>query len=251
VTKGYREALTRLQLALVRWQVAAMEAGQKTAIVFEGRDAAGKDGTIRRIVKHLSVRNSRVVALSKPSDRDRTLWYFQRYAAHLPGGGELVIFNRSWYNRAGVERVMEFSTPGEQEAFLSEAPRFEAMLTGADIALVKIWLDVSKDEQARRLADRAKNPLKALKSSPLDAYAQPRWEAYSKARNEMLRRTHTDHAPWICVNANDKKAARLNVMRHLIQTLASEKVAAKVDKPDPNKLFAFEIAAIEDGRLAK
>ncbi len=242
--------LEPLHLALVRWQTKAMKRGEKTAIVFEGRDAAGKDGTIKRVIENLSVRNTRVIALPKPSDRDRTSWYFQRYVKFLPAGGELVIFNRSWYNRGGVERVMNFATHEEQEDFLRVTPRFESMLIGADLRLIKIWLDVSKKEQAKRLAERHDDPLKALKASPLDEYAQSRWDAYTAARDEMLRRTDSDASPWYCVRADHKKTAHENVLRHLIHQLAGKKVIGRIEPPDPAVLFRFEIAALEDGRLA-
>lgn len=245
----YDEALPKLQLALVRLQQHAMAGNEKILVIFEGRDAAGKDGTIHRITEHLSVRATRVVALSKPSDVERTQWYFQRYTPHLPSGGQFVIFNRSWYNRAGVERVMGFSTPEEQEDFLREVPLFEEMLVGAGVRLVKLWLDVSKSEQAERLAERKDDPLKVLKSSPLDEFAQPRWDEYSAARNEMLRRTDTALAPWTCVKSDHKKSARLAVMRHLIRTLAPPEIARDVAPPDPEVLFRFEIAALSDGRL--
>src|SRR5262249_41379819 len=163
-------------------QAWAMEKGQKWVLVFEGRDAAGKDGSIRVITEHLSNRNTRVVALPKPSDRDQTRWWFQRYVKHLPAGGEWVFYNPSWYNRAGVERVMGFSTPEEQECFLREAPGFERMLVESDVRLIKFWLDISKDEQAERLEERRTDPLKKMKASPLDEVAQKKWKAYSKAR---------------------------------------------------------------------
>jgi polyphosphate kinase 2 len=243
--------LERHQLALVRWQQHAMKAGDKALIIFEGRDAAGKDGAIRVIGEHLSVRATRIVALPKPSDRERSQWYFQRYVEHLPAGGETAILNRSWYNRAGVERVMGFSTPEEQETFLRDTPTFEAMLLESHLRMVKIWLDVSKAEQARRLKDRRTNPLKVLKASPLDAAAQDRWDDYTKARDEMLLRTSTPHAPWICVRGDHKKAARLNIIRHLVRALAPKKVAKTLDPPDPAILFEFEPAALTDGRLER
>jgi len=247
----YQEDLERHQLALVRWQQHAIEAGDKVLVIFEGRDAAGKDGSIRVITEHLSVRNSRVVALPKPSDTERSQWYFQRYAAHLPAGGQLTLFNRSWYNRGGVEPVMGFCTPAQHETFLRDAPVFESLLTDSDLKLVKLWLDVSKKEQAKRLAERKDDPLKVMKSSPLDAAAQEKWDDYTAARDEMLRRTHTAQAPWVCVRGDQKKAARLNIMRHLVHTLAPPDIASCVDKPDPNVLFPFELAALTDGRLER
>jgi polyphosphate kinase 2 len=245
------DALEQAQLGLVRWQQHCMQSGQRVLVIFEGRDAAGKDGTIKRVIEHLSVRNTRVAALPKPSDRDRSQWYFQRYVAHLPAGGETVIFNRSWYNRAGVERVMGFSSPEEQEHFLREVPNVEAMLVSSGLTIVKLWLDVSKAEQAKRLEDRHRDPLKILKSSPLDAAAQERWDAYTEARDEMLRRTDSVAAPWTCVRSDDKRAARIAVARHLVQVLAPDHIASDVSTPDPDVLFPFEISALSDGRLAR
>ena len=247
----YEEELAKLQLALVRYQQGAMESGDKAIIVLEGRDAAGKDGTIKRITEHLSPRNTRMVALPKPSDRERTQWYFQRYASQLPAAGELVIFNRSWYNRAGVEPVMGFCTPEEHQRFLADVPVFETMLVESGITLVKLWLDITKDEQAKRLEARRTDPLKALKTSPLDAEAQKRWDDYTNARDEMLTRTQCDAAPWVCVRADHKKAARLNVLRHLIRTIAPKDIAKDFEKPDAGVLFSFEVAALSDGRLAR
>lgn len=241
--------LERHQLALVHWQQHAMESGEKVLIIFEGRDAAGKDGSIRAVTEHLSVRNTRLVALAKPSDRDRSQWYFQRYVPRLPAAGETVIFNRSWYNRAGVERVMDFCTAKEVEVFLRDVPTFEAMLLESDLRLVKFWLDVSKKEQAKRLRDRRTNPLKVLKSSPLDAAAQDRWEDYSIARDAMLIRTSTPVAPWVCVRADHKKTAHLNIIRHLVHALAPKKIAKTLPPPDPEVLFEFDASALSDGRL--
>jgi polyphosphate kinase 2 len=239
------------QLALVRWQQQSMESAERVLIIFEGRDAAGKDGAIRVLTEHLSVRSTRVVALPKPSDRDRTSWFFQRYVVNLPAGGETVIFNRSWYNRAGVERVMEFSTPQEVESFLRDVPTFETMLLESGLRIIKLWLDVSKAEQAKRLQERHDDPLKVLKSSPLDEAAQFRWDAYTEARDEMLRRTSTPASPWFCVRADHKHAARLAILSHLARELASKKVAKDVPPPDPDILFPFEIAALTDGRLER
>lgn len=247
----FETELEKRQLALVHWQQHAMAAGEKVLIIFEGRDAAGKDGSIRVLTEHLSVRATRVVALSKPSDRDRSRWYFQRYVKRLPAGGETAIFNRSWYNRAGVERVMGFCTPEEHEQFLREVPAFEAMLVESGLKLIKLWLDVSKEEQARRLEDRRTNPLKILKASPLDAEAQKRWDDYTAARDEMLRRSHTAIAPWTIVRSDHKKKAHLAMLSHLVCTLAPKEIGREVDPADPDVLFPFELAAIEDGRLAR
>jgi polyphosphate kinase 2 len=239
------------QLALVKWQQHAIEAGEKVLIIFEGRDAAGKDGAIRVLTEHMSVRNTKVVALPKPSDRERSQWYFQRYVPFLPACGETAIFNRSWYNRAGVERVMGFSTPEEQELFLRDVPAFEAMLLESGLQIVKFWLDVSKAEQAERLAERQSDPLKVLKSSPLDAAAQEKWDDYSKARDDMLQRTSTALSPWICVRSDKKHKARLTILSHLAHTLAQPKISAEVPPADPELLFRFESAALTDGRLER
>jgi polyphosphate kinase 2 len=247
----YEDEIEALQVALVQFQMSAIASGQNDLVIFEGRDTAGKDGAIKRITEHLSVRNTRVVALPKPTDREQTQWYFQRYVGHMPAAGELVIFNRSWYNRGGVEPVMSFCTPAQHETFLRDVPEFETMLVGNKIQIVKLWLDISKGEQAKRLKARTTDPLKALKVSSLDAEAQVRWDAYTAARDEMLRRTHTKDAPWYVVHTDDKKAARVNIIRHLLRTLAPKDIAKSVKKPDPAVLFAFEPAALEDGRLER
>ena len=248
---AYEKELAALQLALVRFQQDAMTTGEKAVIVFEGRDAAGKDGAIKRITEHLSVRNTRVAALPKPSDRERSQWYFQRYTSHLPAAGELVIFNRSWYNRGGVEPVMGFCTPTEHKQFLADVPVFETMLAQSGTRLVKVWIDISKKEQSKRLDDRRTDPLKVLKISPLDAEAQKRWSDYSTARDEMLTASHTATAPWTCVCGDDKEAARINIMRLLVHRLAPKEIAKHVNAPDPAILFPYDVAALSDGRLAR
>lgn len=245
----YETELAALQLALVRYQQAAMESGDKVLIIFEGRDAAGKDGAIKRMIEYLSIRYTRAIALPKPTDVERSQWYFQRYVQYLPAAGQIVIFNRSWYNRAGVEKVMGFSTPQEQEIFLRDVPHFEEMLVESGLKLVKLWLDISPEEQAERLKERRRDPLKALKTSPLDDVAQAKWAEYSAARDEMLTRTHNTTAPWSCVVTDRKKAARINIMRHVVRAIAPDKIAKGVAKPDPAVLFPFEIAATSDGRL--
>ena len=246
-----QKELERHQLALVRWQQHAIEEGERVLVIFEGRDAAGKDGAIRAVTEHLSVRNTRVVALPKPSDVERTQWYFQRYAPYLPSGGQAMIFDRSWYNRGGVEPVMGFCTPDQHEAFLRDAPVFEALLVNSGLRVVKLWLDVSKTEQAKRLAERKDDPLKVMKSSPLDAAAQEKWDDYSAARDEMLKRTDSPVAPWICVRGDHKKAARLNIIRHLVGCLAPPDIAKGIEAPDPKVLFPFDLAALTDGRLER
>lgn len=242
-------ALTPLQVQLVTTQQWLMETGQKVLIIFEGRDAAGKDGTIKRMTEHMSARNTRVVALPKPSDREKTQWYFQRYVAHLPAAGEVVIFNRSWYNRGGVEPVMGFCTPEENAEFLAEVDPFEAMLVTSGIKVIKLWLDISSEEQAKRLKDRRTDPLSLLKTSPLDAVAQEKWDDYSKARNITLTATHNRVTPWVCVRGNSKKPARLAIISHILTELACPKLGQKPPKPDGKLLFPFATKAITDGRL--
>jgi polyphosphate kinase 2 len=253
MSKGddYQRELETLQAALVRYQQAAIAAGDKALVIFEGRDAAGKDGAIKRITEHLSVRNTRAVALPKPTEREHSQWYFQRYVAHLPAAGELTLLNRSWYNRAGVEPVMGFCTPEEQETFLEDAPVFEAMVIGSGLKMVKLWLDISRKEQAERLKARKTDPLKALKVSALDDVAQQKWDAYTAARDLMLTRTHTLEAPWIIVRTDHKKNARLNTIRYLLKVLAPKAIAKSIDKPDPKVVFEFEVAALADGRLER
>ena len=248
-SKDDDQELEALQLALVRFQQHAIEAGRRDLILFEGRDAAGKDGAIKRIIEHLSVRNTRVVALPKPTEREQSQWYFQRYAAHLPAAGELVIFNRSWYNRAGVEPVMSFCTPEQHQAFLADAPVFERMLAGNGVTIIKFWLDISRGEQAARLTARREDPLKALKLSPLDAVAQERWDDYSAMRDEMLMRTHAPDAPWVVVHTDKKTKARKAILRHVLKTLAPPEIAASVPEPSPEVLYRFEGSALSDRRL--
>ena len=249
--QAYEDELRDLQIGLVRYQTWAIKKGAKALVIFEGRDGAGKDGTIARITEHLAPRNTRAVSLPKPSDRERYEWFFQRYVCRLPSAGELVIFNRSWYNRAGVEAVMGFCTPREHEDFLRDVPAFEQMLQEANLPLVKIWLDITKDEQAERLGARRDDPLRQLKVSDLDAVAQKKWKDYSAARDEMLMRTHTAIAPWVCVRADHKKRARLNVIRHLLHTLAPAEIRMDFAPPDPEVLFVFDETALCDGRLAR
>ena len=241
--------LEKLQLGLVHLQQAAQASGQRIVVVLEGRDGAGKDGTIKRLAAHLSPRATRIVALPKPNDRERSQWFLQRYVAHLPSAGEMVVFNRSWYNRAGVEVVMGFSTPAQQAEFLRDAPDFERMLVESGIVLLKIWLDISKDEQAKRLDARRTDLLKALKVSDLDAVAQSKWDDYTNARDGMLSRTSTSVAPWTCVRADDKKAARRAVLAHILQAAAPPEVRKAAAHPDPDVLFPFDPAALTDGRL--
>jgi len=223
--KEYKKELYNLQVELVKFQRHVIEKDIKVCILFEGRDAAGKDGTIKRFTEHLSPREARVVALGKPSDKDKKSWYFQRYVPHLPGGGEIVFFNRSWYNRAGVEKVMGFCTKTEHKAFMEEVGSFEHLLVHSGMIFIKYYLDISKKEQAKRLEARKKDPLKQWKLSPIDAQAQKLWKDYSKARDEMFTKTSFVFAPWHVIHTDDKKAARINVMKHFL---------SQVDYPDKN-----------------
>jgi polyphosphate kinase 2 len=240
-----------LQVELVKLQRHFIRCQDRILVVLEGRDAAGKDGSIKRIVEYLSPRETRVVALGKPSDRERSGWYFQRYVPHLPVAEELVLFNRSWYNRAGVEHVMGFCTKEQHEEFIQSVPKFEEMLVGSGIKLLKYYLDISKDEQARRLDERRRDPLKQWKSSPVDAVAVRHWKAYSAARDAMLTRTHTATAPWRIVSADNKRLARLNLMRDMLSRLHYAGRKDRLLRPDPEIVFEFSPDCLEAGRLAR
>ena len=246
---SYKSELRHLQIALVRAHRRVIAHGRRVLIIFEGRDGSGKDGSIKRVVEHLSPRETRVVALGKPSDREQGQWYFQRFAPHLPGAGEFVLFNRSWYNRAGVEPVMHFCTKEQAATFLKDVVPFEHMLTQAGILLIKYYLDISRDEQRRRLRARARDPLTQWKSSPVDAVALERWDDYSRARDRMLRRTHAGHAPWIIVSADDKKLARINLLRDLVRRIDHEELAREIAHPDERIVFTYHGARRE--RLAR
>lgn len=226
--------LQDLQIALVRYQQHAIETGRKDLLIFEGRDAAGKDGAIKRLVEHLSIRATRVVALPKPSDRERSQWYFQRYVAHLPAAGELVVFNRSWYNRAGVENVMGFCTREEYNEFMRQVPEFERNLVRSGIILIKFWFSVSRDEQRRRFKERETHPLKQWKLSPIDRASLDKWDDYTSAKENMFFFTDTSDAPWIVVKSNCKKRARLNAMRYLLHKIPYDnKDAKQIGRLDP------------------
>ncbi len=212
----YFRELFKLQGELVKLQDWVASTRQKVVILFEGRDAAGKGGVIKRITQRLNPRVCRVVALPAPNDRERTQWYFQRYAQHLPAAGEMVLFDRSWYNRAGVERVMGFCSEDEVEEFFRSVPEFERMLVRSGIVLIKYWFSITDDEQHLRFLGRIHDPLKQWKLSPMDLESRRRWEDYTRAKENMLERTHIDEAPWWVVPADDKKLARLNCIRHLL-----------------------------------
>lgn len=249
--EAYDQQLYDLRVELVKLQRQIIKDNRRIVIVFEGRDAAGKDGTIRRIVKNLSPREVRVVALGKPSDRDNSSWYFQRYVSYLPAGQEMVLFNRSWYNRAGVERVMGFCTPEEYEEFMEEVPRFEQMLVRSGIHLFKYFLDISRDEQRERLGDRREDPLKQWKVSPIDEKAIELWDEYSLARNQMLSRTHTPVAPWTVVRADIKKVARLNVIRNLLVRLDYKGKREDLLVADPDVIFNYQDVYLKNGMIAE
>jgi len=220
----YFRELFRLQGELVKLQDWVATTKRKVVIIFEGRDAAGKGGVIKRITQRLNPRVCRVVALPAPNDREKTQWYFQRYVPHLPAGGELVLFDRSWYNRAGVERVMGFCTETELEEFFRTVPEFEKMLVHSGIVLIKYWFSISDEEQNLRFLGRIHDPLKQWKLSPMDLESRRRWEDYTKAKEEMLQRTHIAEAPWWVVPADDKKKARLNCITHLLSQLPYQEI---------------------------
>ena len=224
----------KLQVELLKYQYWLEDHDQKSVIIFEGRDAAGKGGTIKRFTEHLNPRTARVVALNKPSDRERGQWYFPRYIQHLPTEGEMVLFDRSWYNRAGVERVMGFATPSEYETFMNQVPFFERMLVDSGIHLTKFWFSVSQKEQRTRFAIRQLDPVRRWKLSPMDLESLDRWEAYTLAKEEMFRRTDKKYAPWTIIRSNDKKRARLNAMRYFLSQFEYEdKDHEVVGTPDP------------------
>lgn len=249
--KHYKETLHDLQVELVKLQRHVIASGEKLLILFEGRDAAGKDGTIKRIVEHLSPRETRVVALGRPNERDRTSWYFQRYAPYLPAAEEIVCFNRSWYNRAGVERVMGFCKPEDVDEFFETVNEFEQMLVRSGIRLFKYYLDIDRDEQKKRLDERRHDPLKQWKISPIDEAAVKHWKDYSKARDEMLARTHSLICPWTIVRANDKKKARINVIRDILnRSDYPDRKEELVMDVDPAVVFNYSEAARDAGLIA-
>jgi polyphosphate kinase len=239
----YSERLTReeydeqkyaLQVELLKFQSWQLESETKHVLLFEGRDAAGKGGTIKRFMEHLNPRYARTVALTKPSDREQHQWYFQRYVPHLPTSGEMVLFDRSWYNRAGVEHVMGFATPEEYELFMRHVPLFEQLLVDSGIALTKFWFSVTQSEQRTRFIIRQVDPVRRWKLSPMDLASLDRWDAYTAAKEDIFRRTDTDVAPWITVKSNDKKRARLNAMRYFLNQVDYDgKDQSVVGEPDP------------------
>ena len=233
--KEYDDQKVRLQVELVKFQNWAREVGERVIILFEGRDAAGKGGAIRRFMEHWNPRGARVVALDKPSEVELGQWYFQRYIRHFPTAGEIVLFDRSWYNRAGVERVMGFSDDKDYRRFIRQAPELERMIVESGIHLVKLYFSVSRKEQLRRFASRASDPLKQWKVSAVDLMSRDKWEEYTEAKEAMFLLTHTDFAPWTIIKSDDKKRARINAMRHVLHTLDYEgKDTEVVHAPDPS-----------------
>ena len=230
----YERVKRRLQIELLKLQNWSKRTGTRHVIVFEGRDAAGKGGTIKRFTEHLNPRGARVVALEKPTDLEKAQWYFQRYVVHLPTAGEMVLFDRSWYNRAGVEKVMGFCTPEQHAEFMRQAPMFEDMLVSEGLELTKFWFSVSPSEQRTRFAIRLVDPVRNWKFSPMDMESVAKWGEYTAAKEEMFGATDTDIAPWIVVKSNDKKRARINAMRHLLAKFDyDEKDDDVVGEPDP------------------
>jgi len=231
---AYEEEKYRLQIELLKFQYWSQDVGAKHVILFEGRDAAGKGGTIKRFMEHLNPRAARVVALAAPTDRERGQWYFQRYIRHLPTAGEMVLFDRSWYNRAGVERVMGFCTDEQYDTFMRQAPTFERMLIDAGITVTKLWFSVTQDEQRTRFAIRQIDPVRRWKLSPMDLESLDRWDAYTAAKEAMFEYTDKKYAPWLTVKSNDKKRGRLNAMRaYLHQFDYDGKDPQVVYAPDP------------------
>ena len=232
--REYEITKRRLQIELLKMQKWSKQTGQRHLWLFEGRDAAGKGGTIKRFNEHLNPRGAHTVALEKPSERESTQWYFQRYVQHLPAGGEIIFFDRSWYNRAGVERVMGFCTDEQYDEFMRQAPGFEKMLVDDGISLVKFWFSVTPLEQRTRFAIRQIDPVRQWKLSPMDLASLDKWDAYTAAKENMFERTDTDHAPWIVVKSNDKKRARINAMRYVLSLFDYEgKDEEIVGRPDP------------------
>ncbi|WP_424974093.1 polyphosphate kinase 2 [Dinoroseobacter sp. S124A] len=232
--RAYESEKAQLQAELLKVQLWAQETGQKFVMLFEGRDAAGKGGTIKRFTEHLNPRAARVVALNKPTDEERGQWYYQRYINHLPTAGEIVLYDRSWYNRAGVERVMGFCSPNEYLEFMRQTPDFERMLTRSGVRLYKYWFSVTQAEQKRRFDSRATDPLKRWKLSPIDKASLDKWDDYTEAKEAMFFYTNTADAPWTIVKSNDKKRARLNCMRHFLSTLDyPDKDLSIATPPDP------------------
>lgn len=246
---AYEKELKRLQIELLKFQNHVKQSGSKVLLIFEGRDAAGKGGTIKRITEHLNPRGAKIVALEKPSDIENTQWYFQRYTKHLPSAGEIVLFDRSWYNRAGVEPVMGFCSTYEHHEFLKEVPEFEQMLVKSGIILMKFYFSVSKSEQARRFKKRESDPLKQYKLSPVDKESQNLWDKYTVAKFSMLMASNTDVSPWTVIKSDDKKQARLNCIKYILNNVSYKNKIEQKSLLYDNKIVATgtnEIESMED-----
>ena len=249
---AYEKELSALQVELLKFQNHVKDKGLKILMIFEGRDAAGKGGTIKRITEHLNPRGARVVALEKPSDKEASQWYFQRYVKHLPGAGEIVLFDRSWYNRSMVEPVMGFCSERQHHKFLKDAPEFEQMIVDEDILIFKFYFSVSKDEQAARFKARETDPLKQYKLSPVDKESQRLWNEYSLAKFMMLSATHTESAPWTIIKSDDKKRARINCIKHILNFVEyPNKIAQKDIKVDRDIIVYGRDEAISMEKMFK
>ena len=247
----YEADLRLLQIELVKLQRHIIQKGKRLLVIFEGRDTAGKDGSIKSVTENLSPRDTKVVALAAPSSLEEHEWYFQRYVAQLPSAGEMILFNRSWYNRAGVEKVMGFCTDDQYKLFMSTVNDFESLLIRSNIQIVKYYLDISKEEQAKRLKDREKDPLKQWKISPIDQKAQKMWGAYSDARDQMLKQTSSSDAPWTVINANDKKLAHLNLIADLLSKFSYPEKDKKILKIDPTIVLTWPAGSKKLPKLFK
>tara|TARA_R110002073_G_scaffold336347_5_gene532449 strand:+ start:825 stop:1685 length:861 start_codon:yes stop_codon:yes gene_type:complete len=246
-TLAYEKQLRHLQIELVKLQQWVLKTNKRVAVVFEGRDAAGKGGSIRRFMEHLNPRSSRLVALNKPTNVEKGQWYFQRYIKELPNPGEIVFFDRSWYNRAVVEPVMDFCTEKEYKEFLVQVPEFEHMLYEDGLVIIKFWLSISKDEQIKRFDARNDNPLKRWKFSPVDKKGQELWDKYTHYKEEMFSKTHTTYCPWMIIKTNNKKTARLETMRYVLSSFDYEgkKEALTTLTPDPNVVMRYYRSAFQ------
>lgn len=245
--EDYEEQKRLLQIELLKFQAWVKESGEKIVILFEGRDAAGKGGTIKRFMEHMNPRGAKVVALPTATDFEKTKWYFQRYVEHLPGAGEIVLFDRSWYNRAGVERVMNYCTPQQYLEFTRSCPMFELMLVNSDVRLIKFWFSVGRAEQHKRFADRAKDLITRWKLSPTDLESLDKWDDYTEAKQAMFFYTDTHDAPWTVIKSNDKKRARLEAMRHVLRQFDyTDKDFTVVTSPDEN-IIGRPSAMYDDG----
>ncbi|QWD86011.1 polyphosphate kinase 2 [Polynucleobacter asymbioticus] len=247
----YEADLRLLQIELVKLQRHIIQKGKRLLVIFEGRDTAGKDGSIKSITENLSPRDTKIVALAPPSSLEEHEWYFQRYVAQLPSNGETVLFNRSWYNRAGVEKVMGFCTDDQYKLFMATVNDFESLLVRSNIQIIKYYLDISKEEQAKRLKARAKDPLKQWKISPIDQKAQKMWNAYSEARDEMLKKTNSSDAPWTVICADDKKLAHLNLIANLLSRVTYPGQDKQILKVDPQIVLSWPENSKKLPKLAK